>query len=94
MCAKKKIKSFRLVSDLRHLNSFCPPPKFKFEYINTVTTLIKPKNYLITADFQNGFHHVKVHPDHSTLLGFSLRQYIFSGQFYPMDIAVVLFLFC
>ena len=45
ICVTKKNNSFRLVSDLRNLNVYCPAPKFKYEDINTVISLIKPKDF-------------------------------------------------
>ena len=73
-CVPKKNGKFRLVTDLRHINKQSIPPKIKYEDINTVISVVKPKDYIVTSDLQNGFFHVPVHKDHQTLLGFKFRS--------------------
>ena len=78
-CVPMKNGKFRLVTDLRHLNSYSPPPKIKYEDINTVINVAKPNDYIITADLQNGFFHIPVHKDHQTLLGFKFGSHYCSS---------------
>jgi len=80
-CVPKKSGKYRLVTDLRKLNSQCSTPTFKNEDINTVISLSKPKDYVITADLKNGFFHVPVHADYQELLGFK-----FSGTYFKWTV--------
>ena len=54
-CLPKKNGKFRLVTDLRHINTHSQPPKVKNEDINTVISVVKPKDYIVTTGLQNGF---------------------------------------
>ena len=42
--------------------------------------VVEPKDYMVTADLENGFLHIPIHKDHQTLLGFKfqLRYYTWS----------------
>ena len=65
----KKNKKFRLIVDLRHLNSICDAKKFQYEDINTVIELIEPGDFMITVDIKDGFYHIPVSESHQTYLG-------------------------
>ena len=77
----KKNKDFRLIIDLRHLNTFCSKDSIVYEDIKTVIHTLEPNDYLITTDIKNGFHHVGIHPSHQTYLGF-----YFEGDFYTWQV--------
>lgn len=76
-CVPKKNKSFRLIVDLRKLNSSINCPKFQYEDINTVVKLVQPGDHLITVDIKSGFHHIPVHENFQTFLGIQWK-----GKFY------------
>ena len=82
-CVPKKNGKFRLVTDLRHINTHSQPPKVKYEDINTVISVVKPKDYIVTTDLQNGFFHVPVHRDHQTLLGFKFKSHYYIWTVLP-----------
>ena len=82
-CVPKKNNKFRLVTDLRHINNHSHPPKVKYEDINTVISVVRPKDYIVTADLQNGFFHVPVHRDHQTLLGFRFKSHYYTWTVLP-----------
>lgn len=82
-CVPKKNGDFRLVTDLRFLNSHCEPPKFKYEDINSVIKITQPKDYMITADLKDGFHHIPVHKDHQLLLGFKFKSIYYTWSVLP-----------
>ena len=73
----KKNHSFRLIHDLRHLNSFCNNHSVLYEDIKTVLDIVEPNDCLITADIKNGFHHIGVNINDQEYLGFE-----FEGQYY------------
>ena len=55
----------------------------KYEDINTVISVVRPKDYIVTADLQNGFFHVPVHRDHQTLLGFRFKSHYYTWTVLP-----------
>jgi len=70
----KKNSKARLIIDMRLLNLYVRPPKFKYQSLRYLATLLRPGDFLFTIDFKDGFHHVEVHPDHQHLLGFCWRN--------------------
>lgn len=87
-CVPKKGKNkFRLIHDLRHLNSHCEACTFKQEDIRTVEKVIQPDDYLTSVDLKDGFFHFKVREDCQEFLSFE-----FEGTFYSFR--VLCFGFC
>ena len=72
-----KKKDFRLIIDLRHINTFCAKKSVIYEDIKTVIQVLEPKDYMITTDIKNGFHHIGIHKSHQDYLGFQ-----FENQYY------------
>ena len=61
----------RLVLDLRGVNEFLPKQKFKYEGLNLIPDMCGQGEYFFTFDLKSGYHHVDIHPDCWTYLGFS-----------------------
>lgn len=61
----------RLVIDLRYVNQYLHLSKFKYEGINLIPTLFSKGYYMFTFDLNSGYHHVDIHKDSQTYLGFS-----------------------
>lgn len=76
-CVPNKSGKFRLVTDLRRLNTHIFPQKVNYKDIN------KPKDYMSTADLQNGFFHILVHIQHQTLLGFKFKSTYYTWSVLP-----------
>lgn len=74
---KKGGDKFRLITDLRFVNSRCTVDKFSNEDIRKVIDIIEPGDYLVTVDLKQGFFHVPVLEKHQDLLGFR-----FNGNYY------------
>ena len=66
-----KRTKLRLVLDLRHVNNYLFETKFKYENLKRVAEIFETDYYFITFDLKSGYHHVPIHPDHWTYLGFS-----------------------
>ena len=64
----------RLVMDLRYLNQFLWKDKFRYEDIKAAIQLFEPGDYAITFDLKSGYHHVDMHPESWTYLGFTWKQ--------------------
>ena len=67
----EKNSKLRLVIDLRHVNSFIDPPKFKYEDLKTAAEIFEEEEYLITFDLTSGYHHVPINEEFQTFLGFA-----------------------
>jgi hypothetical protein len=69
----KKNGKHHLIINMRLLNFYLCPPKFKFNGLCDLAPLLQKGDYLFTIDFNNRFHHVEVHPHHQPLLGIQWR---------------------
>lgn len=79
----KKGGKQRLIVDLRHLNKHCETPKFQYEDINTVLSLAKYGDNIVTLDLKNGFHHVPVSAKDQTWLGFKFNGHYYQYGYLP-----------
>ena len=59
-----------------------------------MTSLAKPKDYLVTADLKDGFHHIKVHMEHRTYFGFQSRGIYYQWTVLPYGHSCSPYLFC
>lgn len=82
-CVPKKKGDFRLITYLRYVNSKCIHPKFSNEDSNDVIEIVRPKDYVVTADLKNGFYHLPVHKEHQELLGFQYKNIYYKWTVLP-----------
>ena len=70
----------RLVINLRYLNQYLMQKKFKYEDIKTALTLMERVSFLFTYDLKSGYHHIDIHVDSQTFLGFEWKgkYYVFT----------------
>lgn len=76
-CVPKRNGKYRLITDLRNLNSFCSPPRYKNEDVRDLASILKPHDKFISLDIKDGFYHIPVHPLDREYLGFC-----WSGVYY------------
>jgi hypothetical protein len=69
----KKNDKLRLILDLRYVNSFVTPPRFRLEDLSTLAPMVKQGDYFTTIDLQSGYHHLSILPEHQRFLGFRWR---------------------
>ena len=60
----------RLILDLRHVNKFIPKVKFKMEDSRTFLNYVHSPGYVFKFDMKSGYHHVSIHEESQTFLGF------------------------
>ena len=60
----------RLVLNLRYLNQYLHVLTFKYEDLRVVALLFDANEYLFKFDLKSGYHHVDIHRDFHTYLGF------------------------
>lgn len=89
-----KKDSFRLITDLRHLNQFCVPPKFVYEDIENVLEIVSPLDKLVTLDLKNGFFHVPIKESCRDYLCFQYKNKYYRWCVLPFGSNVSPFYFC
>jgi hypothetical protein len=89
---KKNGKS-QLIINMHLLNTYLRPPKFKYQSLHNLATLLQLGDFLFMIDFKDGFHHMEVHPDHQHLLSFHWWncQYVFCA--FPFSLNALLWVF-
>jgi hypothetical protein len=58
---EKSSGGFRLVVDLRHVNSHFEPPKTKFETLAQLRYCSDLVSLGVTIDVTDAYHHIKIH---------------------------------
>ncbi|XP_066927319.1 uncharacterized protein [Clytia hemisphaerica] len=87
----------RLVLDLRHVNKFIKPNKFKYENLKQASELIDQNDFLITFDLKSGYHHVPINHIFRTFLGFAwefdgkMQFFVFKVLPFGLNIACLVF---
>jgi hypothetical protein len=67
---KKTEGEWRVIIDLRYVNQYQAPHKFRMEDISTVAALLRPGDWMTSIDFKSGFFHVEVQEKLRDYLGF------------------------
>ncbi|GIY74715.1 retrovirus-related Pol polyprotein from transposon 17.6 [Caerostris darwini] len=79
LLVKKSDGSFRLVADLRKLNSKTIPDNFPLPNLNEMIDMLSGSKFFSTLDLTSGFHQMQMNPSHAHLTGitteFGLFQY-------------------
>ena len=91
-------EKLRLVLDLRHVNQYIFPDKFRYEDLYTLSELFEEGDYFFTFDLKSSYHHVNIHEDFHKYLGFQwsyrdgqVRFFIFVVLPFGLNIACYLF---
>ena len=61
---------WRIVFDLRHVNKFMRKLSCRYETLKKLRYLAKQGDFMISIDLEDGFFHIKVHPDDRQYLTF------------------------
>jgi hypothetical protein len=72
---------WRLVIDLRHLNSFCLEFLTRFETLRKLKRMMAKGDWMISFDLQDGYHCISIHPDYRKYMTFQLA----SGELIQMS---------
>ena len=69
----KKDGGYRLIVDLRHVNDHLISQPCKYETLKDLQHIIQASDWMISADLQDGYYHVGVHPEHRRFLTTSIN---------------------
>jgi len=83
---KKGPKLFRLVSNMRKLNKSVMTVPCIYEDLSSILKMIHPRAFFVTRDMQDGYFHVKIHPDSAPLLAFRWRSKILTHLALPFSL--------
>lgn len=64
----KKDGGYRLIVDLRCVNSYLEQQPCKFETLKDLQLMIQPEDWMISADLKDGYYHLAIHPQHRKYL--------------------------
>ena len=86
-CVPKKNKQLRMIVDLRHVNSFCKTPKFRYEDVSFLQQVIKTGDKLVKIDLKDAFHNIPVSSSSSQFLGFEWKKVIYNWNVCPFGLS-------
>ncbi|GBM74528.1 Retrovirus-related Pol polyprotein from transposon 17.6 [Araneus ventricosus] len=86
MLVKKSDGSFRLVADLRKLNSKTIPDNFPLPHLNEMMDMLSGAKFFTTMDLTSGFHQMVMHPDHAHLTGIATEFGLFEYKRLPFSL--------
>lgn len=67
---KKTEGEWRVIIDLRYVNRYQRPHRFRMEDLSTVAALLRPGDWMTSIDFKSGFFHVEIEEKLRDYLGF------------------------
>jgi len=92
-CVPKSSGSWRLVHDLRLLNSQLHAPKFKLEGLDKAAVLLQPNCWMVKLDFRRGYYHVDVDLGSRDWLGFQIGENLYRWNVLPFGISMAPYTF-
>ncbi len=88
----------RLIADLRHLNRYLKPPKFKMDDLRAAMPSIEESQYMFSFDVKKGYYHLDLAPEVQKYFGFSFKvgkeEYYGYYTVVPFGISTAPNLFC
>ena len=93
VAVREKDNKRRVVVDLRYLNTFIMVPTFRMELLYIVPDIVQAMEYMFSADLRGGYHHVAIHPDFWTFLGFEWlgKTYVFKVLPFGLNLSPFVF---
>ena len=89
----KQNGSFRMVIDLRKLNTYTKALPFKMETLQYVATTALPEDRMIIVDIKDGYYALNVHPDHRQYMVFRMGGKLYQMRGLPMGWSASAFFF-
>lgn len=63
----------RLILDLRHVNQYLEKQKIKYEDWKVGLSYFQKGAFMISFDLKSGYHHIEIHTEYRTFLGFAWK---------------------
>ncbi len=71
-------KAFRLVIDLRWLNSFCPPAGAEVEGLRELRTLAERNDWMVSVDLSDAYYHFRIREEDKEYFQFAVGGEVFN----------------
>ncbi len=84
----KKNGKFRLVIDMRYLNSHLIVPKFKMEGLETLASMVEEGDHMFTVDLQDGYYHVNMAQNALPYMGLQWKGIYYVFRVLPFGLAI------
>ena len=91
--APKKQGTWRPVIDLKPLNKFLTPPKFKMETTHSIMGALQPDTWSTSLDLQDAFLHIPVAPRHRRYLRFKVKDKYYQFKALPFGLGTSPYVF-
>lgn len=85
---KKTPGQYRLIFDLRYVNSYLAPPRFKMESWTSAVKAVRSGCYFTKTDLKSGYSHVQIRPSDRKYLGFSWRNQDYVYNVLPFGLSI------
>ncbi|CAL1683231.1 unnamed protein product [Lasius platythorax] len=82
------LMNLRLCVDLRSLNSRVVKQKYPFPLIKDCLSRLSNKSVFTLLNLEDGFHHIKIHPDHTKFFLFATPDGQFEFTRLPFGVTV------
>ena len=82
----KSSGDLRVILNLKQINLFIPPQRFRMETLNLILPQLSPLDWAVTIDLKDAYLHVPIHPDSQRYLGFSFQGQTYLYQVLPFGL--------
>ena len=82
----KKTGGSRLIFNLKVLNTYVSQVHFKMETLKTIREAVSPREWTVSLDLTDAYHHVPIHPDSQPYLRFSHRAVVYQFRALPFGL--------
>lgn len=89
----KPDKTFRVILNLKNLNSFISPIHFKLEDYRTATRLLTPNCFLATLDLKDAYYLIPVHATNRKYLRFRFGETLYEFTCLPFGLCTAPYVF-
>ncbi len=83
-----------MIINLRYVNHFQHPGKFRSEGLDQVRLQIRKGNWMMKGDLKQGFHHVAMRREHQKFLRFQHKGQWYQYTTMPMGRSSSPYIFC
>ena len=77
---KKVCGVFRMVVDLRHVNTFSVPGTAEVETLRRLPAVLCPEDHMVSLDLSDGYYHFRVHPSDQQYFQFQVGERFYQLQ--------------
>ena len=77
----------RPILDLKRLNRFLRPKKFRMVTLATIMPLLRRNVWFASIDLKDAYFHISIHRDHHRFLRFAIGDRVFQFQVLPFGLS-------